>query len=136
MPILKINILGSNIELNFQENEREKLENLIKNFKLRLSKLEDLKNKYSDNKIIFLAALQAENDIYESNKEKIKNFNNENIKTENEKKIKEIIDLKDQILELSKKNRVLEEQNKFIEKQVDKLNKKLISLIDKIIIQE
>ena len=42
MPILEINILGSNIEISYQEGEKEKLLNLVKQFKLRLSKFENL----------------------------------------------------------------------------------------------
>ena len=33
MPILKTKILGSQIEINFEESEREKLQHLISNFK-------------------------------------------------------------------------------------------------------
>ena len=40
MPILEINILGSEIEINYQEDEKEKLMHLIEQFKLRLSELE------------------------------------------------------------------------------------------------
>ena len=35
MPILKIEILGSFIELNYKEEEKEKLEIIIENFKRR-----------------------------------------------------------------------------------------------------
>ena len=55
MPILEINILGSTIEINYQENEKEKLMHLIQQFKLRLSEFKDIKGRFSDNKIIFLA---------------------------------------------------------------------------------
>ena len=68
MPILKINILGSKIEINYQKDEKEKLIRLIEQFKLRLSELENLKGRFSDNKIIFLAALKVEDDIFELKK--------------------------------------------------------------------
>ena len=56
MPILEINILGSNIEISYQEGEKEKLLYLVKQFKLRLSKFENLKVRFADFKIILLAA--------------------------------------------------------------------------------
>ena len=65
MPILEINILGSVIEINYQEDEKEKLLDLIEQFKIRLSEFENIKGRFSDTKIILLAALKAEDNIYE-----------------------------------------------------------------------
>ena len=69
MPILEINILGSKIEISYQEGEKEKLLYLIDQFKLRLSELDNLKVRFADNKIILLAALKAEDNIYELKQE-------------------------------------------------------------------
>ena len=137
MPILEINILGSTIEINYQENEKEKLIHLIQQFKLRLSEFKDIKGRFSDNKIIFLAALKAEDNIFElkktldSQKKIIDSSNTQKGQIDN--KIREIVNLKDQISSLDKKNQILEEQNKITMNEFEKLNKKLISLIDKII---
>ena len=137
MPILEINILGSTIEINYQENEKEKLMHLIQQFKLRLSEFKDIKGRFSDNKIIFLAALKAEDNIFElkktldSQKKIIDSSNTQKGQIDN--KIREIVNLKDQISSLDKKNQILEEQNKITMNEFEKLNKKLISLIDKII---
>ena len=68
MPILEINILGTKIEINYQKDEKDKLIRLIKQFKLRLSEFENLKGRFPDNKIIFLAALKVEDDIFELKK--------------------------------------------------------------------
>ena len=137
MPILEINILGSIIEINYQENEKEKLMHLIQQFKIRLSEFKDIKGRFSDNKIIFLAALKAEDNIFElkktldSQKKIIDSSNTQKGQIDN--KIREIVNLKDQISSLDKKNQILEEQNKITMNEFEKLNKKLISLIDKII---
>ena len=137
MPILEINILGSIIEINYQENEKEKLMHLIQQFKLRLSEFKDIKGRFSDNKIIFLAALKAEDNIFElkktldSQKKIIDSFNIQERKIED--KIKEIINLKDQVSFLDKKNKKLEELNSITIKEYEKINKKIITLIDKII---
>ena len=45
----------------------------------------------------------------------------------------EIVNLKDQLFSLNEKNKKLEDQNRITMNEIEKLNKKLISLIDKII---
>ena len=57
MAILKIEILDSQIQINYEINEREKLINLIENFKKRLSDFPK-NERISNNTIIFLAALR------------------------------------------------------------------------------
>ena len=137
MPILKINILGSKIEINYKENEKEKLIYLIEQFKNRLLEFENLKHKFTDNKIIFLAALKAEDNILEltkkidTDKKTIKSFNSkENI---TDKQVKEIIALKDQLFSLKNDNNKLHHQNKIAINQINKLNQRLQILITKII---
>ena len=137
MPILEINILGSKIEIDYQENEKDKLIHLIEQFKIRLSELENLKGRFSDNKIIFLAALKVEDDIFElkkivnNQKKLIDSLNIQQGKVDN--KIKEIINLKDQVFLLDKKNKKIEEKNTVTLKEYEKLNNKLMMLINKII---
>ena len=137
MPILEINILGSNIEISYQEGEKEKLLYLVKQFKLRLSKFENLKVRFADFKIILLAALKAEDIIYEL-KQTIDN-QNKAIESSSiqqgqiDNKIREIVKLKDELFLLNEKNKDLEEQNNKTINEIEKLNNKLISLIDKIV---
>ena len=137
MPILEINILGSKIEIDYLEDEKSKLLYLVEQLKIRLSEFNNLKDKFSDNKIILLAALKAEDDIYELNRNKkniqsvSKLYNNEKIK--DDKKIKEIIQLKDKISFLEQNNTKLLKQNQDINIEIEKLNVKLKLLINKII---
>ena len=137
MPILETNILGSRMEISYQEDEKAKLIHLIEQFKLRLSKLENLKVRFADNKIMLLAAIKAEDNIYElkqtidNQKKKIDSLNTQ--QKQNDNKIREIVNLKDQLFSLDKQNKKLEEQNRMTMNEIEKLNKKLISLIDKII---
>ena len=63
MPILKTDILGSVIEINFQEKEKKKLHRIINKFKARLEEFKDLEGKVTGSKIIFLSALKAEDEI-------------------------------------------------------------------------
>ena len=137
MPILEINILGSNIEISYQEGEKEKLLYLTKQFKLRLSEFENLKIRFADFKIILLAALKAEDIIYElkqtiDNKNKV--IESSSIQQEQiDNKIREIVKLKDELFLVNEKNKDLEEQNNKTINEIEKLNNKLISLIEKIV---
>jgi hypothetical protein len=64
MAILKVEILNSQIEINYEVNEQEKLIKLIESFKKRLSYFPN-KERVGDNTIIFLAALKAEDQLAE-----------------------------------------------------------------------
>ena len=65
MPTLKTEILGSIIEINYQEAEKEKLERLISKLRERISEFNHNAGQISDSKIIFLAALKAEDQLEE-----------------------------------------------------------------------
>ena len=137
MPILEINILGSKIKIEYQAGEKDKLVYLIEQFRLRLFEYENIKAKFTDNKIIFLAALKAEDTIYELKKtiqDQKKIINSSNVKKEKiDDKIKEIINMKDQVFSLNEKNQKLENQNIINMKTIEKLNQKIVSLINKIV---
>ena len=101
MPTLKTEILGSVIEINYQEAEKEKLERLISKLSGRISEFNHNIGQISDSKIIFLAALKAEDHLEEIENLLEKNNKEKNI-SDNQKNIiddltKEIISLKDQI---------------------------------------
>ena len=125
MPILETNILGSKIEINYQKNEKDKLLNIINKFKDRLAEFENIKGQFTDHKIIFLAALKAEDKIFEL-KQKVdiqkKIIDSSKKKyTQIDDKIKEIINLKDQLSQSNEKNQKLEEQNKITNLRLEKL---------------
>ena len=106
MPILKTEILGINIEINYEKNEYEKLNNLIEKFKLRLSQFPN-DGRASSNQILFLAALKTEDEL-ETMKKKInlntndKNLQNKNLMIENLNK--EIILLKKELEKIKSSN--------------------------------
>ena len=135
MAILKIEILGSQIQINYEINEREKLINLIENFKKRLSDFPK-NERISNNTIIFLAALKVEDQLAElkivadkntANIEKI----NKQVVTIN-KLNNEVTFLQDQLKELNLSN--IYEKNissKSLE-ALDRFEKKLESIQKKI----
>jgi cell division protein ZapA (FtsZ GTPase activity inhibitor) len=137
MPIFEAVILGSKIEINYPEGEKEKLVNLINQFNLRLSEYNDLKAKFTDNKIILFAALKAEDEVLDLSKKleyqkKITQSSiNQQKKTDD--KINEIVILKDQITSLNENNQSLRLKNKQITSEINSMNKKLTFLINKIL---
>ena len=62
MPILKTEILGTVIEISYEKNEYDKLNNLIEKFKIRLSQFPN-DGRASSNQILFLAALKIEDEL-------------------------------------------------------------------------
>ena len=106
MPILKTEILGTNIEINYEQNEYDKLNNLIEKFKLRLSQFPN-DGRASSNQILFLAALKTEDDL-ETMKKKINlNANDKSLQNKNliiENLNKEIILLKKELEKIKSSN--------------------------------
>jgi len=104
MPTLKVEILGSIIEINYQEAEKEKLERLISKLRVRISEFNHNIGQISDSKIFFLPALKAEDHLEETEnllakKDKEKN-SNDGQKNIINNLTKEIILLKDQVNKL------------------------------------
>ena len=106
MPILKTEILGTYIEINYAKNEYDKLNNLIEKFKLRLSQFPN-DGRASSNQILFLAALKTEDEL-ETMKKKINlNTNDKNLQNKNliiENLNKEIILLKKELEKIKSSN--------------------------------
>ena len=135
MAILKIEILGSQIQINYEINEREKLINLIENFKKRLSDFPN-NERISNNTIIFLAALKVEDQLAElkivadkskANIEKI----NKQLVTIN-KLNNEVTFLQDQLKELNLSNIYEKNISSNTLEALDRFKRKLESIQKKI----
>ena len=140
MPTLKTEILGSLIEINYEEEEKDKLIKIIEKFNDRLLDFKNLEGKVSDNKILFLTALKAEDEIFDfTNKSKSSLKEVEDIYKKQIEKIndlnQEIIELKDKINELNAKNNELQNLNSKAFDELDLIEKQLNDLTNKIISQ-
>ena len=138
MPTLKTEILGSPIEINYQESEKDKLIKIIEKFNHRLLDFENLRGKISDKKILILAALKAEDQIIDKSltKEKETEIINNQKKAININDItQEIIQLKDIESKLSDENSKLKNLISKAFSELDKMEKNIIDLTDKIISQ-
>ena len=140
MPTLKTEILGSFIEINYEEDEKDKLIKIIEKFNDRLLDFKNLEGKVSDNKILFLAALKAEDEIYDftneskSSLKKVENIYKKQIKKINDLN-QEIIELKDKINELNGTNNDLQDLNSKASHELDLIQKQLNAVMNKIISQ-
>ena len=138
MPTLKTEILGSPIEINYEESEKDKLIKIIERFNDRLLDFDNLRGKVSDKKILILAALKAEDQIIEKNltKEKEEEIINNKKKEININDItQEIIQLKDIESKLSDENSKLKNLISKAFSELDKMEKNITDLTDKIISQ-
>ena len=138
MPTLKTEILGSPIEINYEESEKDKLIKIIEKFNDRLLDFENLRGKISDKKILILAALKAEDQIVGRNimKEKETEIINNKKKGININDItQEIIQLKDIENQLNIENSKLKNLISNAFSELDKMEKNISDLTDKIISQ-
>ena len=138
MPTLKTEILGSPIEINYEESEKDKLIKIVERFNDRLLDFDNLRGKISDKKILILAALKAEDQIIEKNltKEKEEEIINNKKKEININDItQEIIQLKDIENKLNIENSNLKNLISKAFSELDKMEKNIIDLTDKIISQ-
>jgi len=135
MPILKIEILGSEIEIIYEEAEKEKLIKLINQFKQRLNKFPQ-NGKINDKSIIFLSALKIEDELEENKKLLLNNNVDKNKINENSQVISklnnQIILLKTKTNELHSNNVI--ESNKYLQvlEKVQNLEKLIESIKNKI----
>jgi cell division protein ZapA (FtsZ GTPase activity inhibitor) len=137
MPTLKTEILGSIIEINYQEAEKEKLERLISKLRGRISEFNHNIGQISDSKIIFLAALKAEDHLEEienllEKKDKEKKISNDQKNIINNL-TKEIISLKDQISKLDSHKSSYEEIDFKTLKNINTIEDHLDKILHKIL---
>ena len=134
MPILKTEILGTVIEISYEKNEYDKLNNLIEKFKIRLSQFPN-DGRASSNQILFLAALKTEDEL-ETMEKKInvdaneKDLQNKNIIIENLNK--EIILLKKELEKIQSSNISHIQDNTSVLDKIKEIGKKTKLIQDRI----
>ena len=138
MPILKAEILGSPIEINYEESEKDKLIQIIEKFNDRLLDFENLRGKISDKKILILAALKAEDQIIDRSlaaEKETEIINNQKKEININDITQEIIQLKDTESKLNAENSKLKNLISKAFSELEKMEKSIIDLTDKIISQ-
>ena len=125
MPILKTEILGTVIEISYEKNEYDKLNNLIEKFKIRLSQFPN-DGRASSNQILFLAALKTEDELETMRKKIDVNANEKNLQNKNlliEDLNKEIILLKKELEKIKSSNISNIEDNNSVLAEIKELEK-------------
>ena len=125
MPILKTEILGTDIEISYEKNEYDKLNKLIEKFKIRLSQFPN-DGRASSNQILFLAALKTEDELDTMKKKIYVNENEKNLQNNNlviEGLNKEIILLKKELEKIKSSNISNIQDNNSVLTQIKELEK-------------
>ena len=120
MPVYKAIILNKEISVNYDEDQKEKLEEAINAINTELESYDNLNGKISDSKLLSFLAIKLKAELLDLKKNKIS-------KEEN-------ISLNDQIYKLREKNELLNKENDLINIELDKLNNQveiIINLIKK-----
>ena len=137
MPIFKTKIFDQLIDLNYQEDDKSKLLNLIESLNFHWAKYDHLKGKVSNSKILILLTLELQ-DALSDLKNISKKNNDKNIKSQpNDKEInklsKELITHKDKIINLELELKNLNLEFKEVNKILDEINSDLNELSKSII---
>jgi len=134
MPILKTEILGTVIEISYEKNEYDKLNNLIEKFKIRLSQFPN-DGRASSNQILFLAALKTEDELKTIEKKIIVDTNEKDLQNKNiviENLNKEIILLKKELEKIKSYNISHIQDNTSVLDKIKELGKKTKLIQDRI----
>ena len=134
MPILKTEILGTDIEISYEKNEYDKLNNLIEKFKIRLSQFPN-DGRASSNQILFLAALKTEDELETIEKKIIVDTNEKDLQNKNiviENLNKEIILLKKELEKIQSSNISHFQDNTSVLDKIKEIGKKTKLIQDRI----
>ncbi len=122
MPVYKALILNKEFNLNYQENEKEKLEEAINAIQIKLKNYDNSNGKISDLKLLSFLAIKLQAEIIELNKTKKENVNLD-------KKIKDSnydnINLKDKLNKLREHNNLLEKENNIIKENLTQIQNQI-----------
>ena len=125
MPDLELTVFNKKLKLSYQENEKERLINIVKILNENWKKFSHLHGKVSDTKIIIIIALKLQDSIEDLKliKDDLNN-KNEKIKKQNIENNYSLKNLEEFKLELQKKN----EEILKIEKILDELNDEIFEI--------
>tara|TARA_B100002052_G_C15667482_1_gene500205 strand:+ start:40 stop:468 length:429 start_codon:yes stop_codon:yes gene_type:complete len=138
MATLNTKIFNIAIDLNYENNDKDKILNLIKNLNERLKKYERLKGKVTDSKIFILLCLELEDKISDLNVSLNNKKSHEKKFLENDDKLESLttdnLKLNDKINDLQKELNNKSEEEKKIMDLIDIINKD-IKYLNEIIIK-
>ena len=128
MPVYKVKILNKEINLNYEEFQKERLVEAVNQIKNKIKNIDNLNGKISDTQLLTFLSIKLQDEIFELEQKKNDiNFTNEfsDLKNKN-------LNLNNEIFQLKEKNKSLETENNSIQENLDQIIKQiniLISLI-------
>ena len=125
MPIYKALILNKEINVNYDEKEKEKLLEAIKLINQKLKSHNNFDGKISDSKLLSFLAIKLQAEILSQNEKKLIEVN---IKNKLQVSNNENIQLNDQLVQLEKENSLLEKE-KIILQELTNLQSKVEIII-------
>ena len=126
MPIYKALILNKEINVNYEQDQKDKLEEAIEAVNLQLKNFDNLNGKISDNKLLSFLVIKLQAEVLDLNKKNKKDLSLE-------KKVKESdndnISLNDKLYKLREQNNNLEKEKKLINKDLKLLENQINIII-------
>ncbi len=127
MPVYKALILNREINVNYEIDEKDKLEKAIKEINSKLKDYDQHNGKISDTKLLSFLAIKLQAEILEFKKQNAKNaeieskLNNANFNT---------VNLNDKINKLTEQKQFIEKENQQINKELDIIQNQINLIID------
>ena len=122
MPVYKALILNKEISVNYEDDQKEKLVEAIKEINSKLEGYDNRNGKISDTKLLSFLAIKIQAELLEINE-------NKNRENSLEKKIKdsssENINLNDKLYDLREQNKLLKEENDSISQHLIQIQKQI-----------
>ena len=127
MPIYKALILNKEISINYEDNQKGKLVESIKEINLKLQSYDNQNGKISDNKLLCFLAIKLQAELLDLSLNKKKELNAER-KIKNT--INENINLNDKLHQLSEQNVELHKENDLLNKELVKIQNQIDIIIN------
>lgn len=127
MPVYKALILNREINVNYEIDEKDKLEKAIKEINSKLKDYDQHNGKISDTKLLSFLAIKLQAEILEFKRQNAKNaeieskLNNANFNT---------VNLNDKINKLTEQKQFIEKENQQINKELDIIQNQINLIID------
>ncbi len=132
MPVYKAFILNKEINVNYEDSEKDKLIDAIKKINLRLESYDNLNGKISDSKLLSFLAIKLQAELIDLGE---KNLLQNNLEKKIDSSNSQNINLKNQLYELSEENKLLKNEKNLINKELNTLKNQveiIIKLVKKI----
>ena len=127
MPVYRASILNKEIIVNYEENQKEKLLEAIKEINIKLDSYDNINGKISDIKLLSFLAIKLQAEILDLKENKLKEISKE--KKFNESNIKNI-SLNDKLYKTRKQNELLKKENDLTNLELTKIQSQIDIILD------